>query len=67
MASFVTTSEGYKCKSIPTASGLYAMNVEKDTDRCIFSDKIYDNGTDGGRWMCHVGIGIEEGKKLDLT
>ena len=64
LAFFVTISEGRKYKFAPIASGLHTMNVEKDTDRCIFGNRIYNNGTDRERLICHVGIGTEEGKKV---
>ena len=54
LAFFVTTNEGRKCKFTPTSNGLHAMTVKKNTDGYIFGKHLYDNGTKGGKSMCHM-------------
>jgi len=36
---------------------LYVININKDTDRFIFSNKIYNHRTEIGKAMYHIGVG----------
>jgi len=36
---------------------LYVININKDTDRFIFSNKIYNHRTEIGKVMYHIGVG----------
>ena len=50
----VITKEGIACRFVPTPEGLHTLDVDKDTDRCIFGKEIIDNHIDGGDSMCHL-------------
>ena len=48
------TKEGITCRFVPIPEGLHILDIDRETDGCIFGKEIIDNRMKGGDAICHL-------------